>query len=56
MMNLERCKDDIKKLHALPPYNSPSNFVAFDGYFAQSIQEKYSAEVIKRAQKELGVL
>lgn len=48
-------KDDLKKLYGLPPYNTPTNMVYGDGYFARSLKNKYGEEAVNKAKKELGI-
>jgi len=47
--------DDLSKLYGLPPYNTDTNFVRGDGYFASAIEQSYSQEDIQKAKKQLGV-
>lgn len=51
----EKCKEQLKKLNGLPPYNSSTNFVAHDNYFAQSIREEFDEKVILECKKELRI-
>lgn len=53
MYNLEDCKNDLRKFYFLPPFNTPSNFVAGDGYFLVSIHDNYPKEIRKKAIEEL---
>lgn len=47
--------EKLKKLKGLAPYNVPHNICWNDGYFAQSIRDKYSDAQIKAAEKQLGL-
>ena len=33
---------DLKMLHGMPPYDSPSNYCKGDGYFANNMIKKYN--------------
>lgn len=46
---LKKCVEDIKMLNGFEPYNTPSNIVYADVYFAKSIKDKYSKEMIQEA-------
>ncbi len=50
---VKNCVVDLKKLRALPPYDTPSNFVAHDGYFSNHINKVYSERVRMLAEKKL---
>ena len=45
----------LKKLYGLPPYNTWTNICYGDGYFAKSIEDKFSKEEIKKAKKKLKI-
>jgi hypothetical protein len=47
----EEAIDSLKRLDGLPPYDGGSNFCQGDGYFAQSIQQKFnlSLDVLAKA-------
>lgn len=47
--------DMLRKLNGLEPYNTPTNYLYGDGYFAASIQQKYSLEQINQAADALGI-
>ena len=51
----QKCKEQLKKLNGLPPYNSPLNFVAHDNFFAQSIKDEFDDKLIDECEKELGI-
>ena len=53
-MSIRTAKDQLKKLYALPPYNTFSNVCAHDGIFANSISKEFSLEEINKANRELG--
>lgn len=53
--NLQQCKDKLKKLHGLAPYNTGMNPCLYDGYFAASIERDFTPETIAQAEKELNV-
>lgn len=36
-----KCLNDARKACAVKPYNTPSNYLFGDGYFAQSCRDKY---------------
>lgn len=52
---MEELEEMLRKLYGLPPYDNWSNICYGDGYFAKSIQEKFSEEDIKRTKKRLGI-
>jgi hypothetical protein len=54
-MAYERLRSDLQKLYGLAPYNTPSNICYGDGYFAKSIESRYSKEKINEMKKELGI-
>lgn len=45
----------LKKLYGLPPYNTWTNICYGDGYFAKSIEKKFSKEEIKNLLKTLDI-
>jgi len=45
---------DFCKFYALPPFNQANNYVAYDGYFARSLSEKYPEELIEAVKRYLG--
>lgn len=51
--DISECKDKLKKLYGLKPYDGSTNYVKNDGYFKASIERDYSSETIKQAKKEL---
>lgn len=51
--NVEACKDKLKKLYGLPPYNNGSNICFNDGWFSMSIERDYTEETIKEAKRQL---
>ena len=55
MRNEEQLLSLLRKAYALPPYNIPSNIVAFDGHFIKSIYDRYPKEDILAAMRELGI-
>ncbi len=46
-MNLEKLKDDLKKLDGKPPYDGPSNICLNDTYFAKAIEVEYGAPLLQ---------
>lgn len=50
---MSKLEEMLKKLYGLPPYNNWSNICYGDGYFAKSIEDKFSKEEIKQAKKEV---
>ena len=48
---VENCVDDLRKFHALPPYDARPNPSAFDGYFGYSINSTYSDDVLEKSRK-----
>ena len=40
---------DLKKYLSLPPYNTPTNPVAYDGHYLQCLYNKYGEDVVERA-------
>ena len=52
---MEELEEMLKKLYGLPPYNTWINICYGDGYFAKSIEEKFSKEEIKKAKKKLNI-
>lgn len=38
------CVNDLRKFRGLSPYNTPSNYVANDGYFGAWINRNYSKQ------------
>ncbi len=52
--SVKNCVIDLKKILALPPYDTPSNFVAHDGYFSNHIDKIYSKRVRALAEKKLA--
>lgn len=50
---IEEIAEMLKKLYGLPPYNTLTNICYGDGYFAKSIEEKFSKEEIEKAKKKL---
>ena len=51
---LKKCIDDLRKFNRLPPYDTPSNYVAGDGYFANWLEEEYPQEVLEEAQEVIS--
>lgn len=54
--DLERCKEKLKKLYGIEPYNRPDNQLYQDGYFSVSIKQDFDEETIKQAKKELNLI
>ena len=52
---MEELEEMLKKLYGLPPYNIWTNICYGDGYFAKSIEKKFSKEEIKKAKKKLKI-
>lgn len=52
---VKNCMKDLQKLRGLGEFNSPSNIVFGDPYFAKSIDDNYSAKVIEMAKNRLGI-
>jgi len=52
-IEIQECVEDLKKLRGVAPHNHPSNIVYGDGYFARSIDNKYTAQVREEAEKRL---
>lgn len=52
---MNELEEMLKKLYGLPPYNTWTNLCYGDGYFAKSIQEKFSQDEINKAKKKLGI-
>lgn len=50
---MSELEEMLKKLYGLPPYDNWSNICYGDGYFAKSIEDKFSKEEIKQAKKKL---
>ena len=50
-----KLEEILKKLYGLPPYNTWTNICYGDGYFAKSIEDKFSKEEIKKAKKKLKI-
>lgn len=46
--------EDLRKFHNMPPYNEGCNYVAWDGYFAGSIRERFTLKQINAALAQLG--
>ena len=46
-INDAEARDDLRKLHGLPPYDGGGNPCYGDGYFARSLVEKYGMELDK---------
>ena len=46
-------EDDLKKYLAIPPYNTFTNPVAYDGHYLNSLYNKYGEDIVK---KELASL
>lgn len=46
-------EDDLKKYLGLPPYNTFTNPVAYDGHYLNSLYNKYGEDIVK---KELASL
>lgn len=53
---IKQCADALRKLHGLPPYNTASNYVAHDPYFAKSIDADYTADEIRMAKARIPEL
>lgn len=47
---LKDCIEAFKKLRGIGKYNTPSNLLYNDGYFSQSIRNKYPDHIIKQAE------
>lgn len=54
-IEIQECVEDLKMLRGIAPHNHPSNIVYGDGYFAKSLEAKYTAEVRAEAEKRLEV-
>ena len=54
-MSRRTAEDQLRKLHGLPPYDGPSNYLRADGYFAASIDKEFPKEEIRRAKERLGI-
>ena len=54
-IEIQDCVEDLKQLRGVAPHNHPSNIVYGDGYFAKSIDAKYTVEVRAEAEKRLEV-
>ena len=52
---MNELEEMLKKLYGLPPYNNCSNICYGDGYFAKSIEDKFSEQEIKQAKKKLKI-
>ena len=52
---MKELEEMLKKLYGLPPYDNFSNICYGDGYFAKSIEDKFSKEEIKRTKKKLKI-
>jgi hypothetical protein len=52
-IDIQECVEDLKKLRGIAPHNHPSNLVYGDGYFAKSLDSKYTAQVRTEAEKRL---
>ena len=50
-MDIEQASDDLKMLFGLPPHNHPSNICYNDGYFANSLVEKYQMSIKELSEK-----
>ena len=48
---LANCVEDLKKLRGMPPYDTTSNYVQGDAYFAKSIDRNYSEKTYEQALK-----
>jgi hypothetical protein len=53
-MNIEKAKDDLKKLYGHPPYNTWTNICYGDAYFARAI-EKEHGKSCEELQKITGI-
>jgi hypothetical protein len=53
--DLKSCMDDLRKLHALPPYNEIGNHCAGDGIFGAAIRKKYTRTTFRLAEARLGL-
>lgn len=51
--DLDKCIDELKKLHGLPPYNCPSNYCYGDGFFASSIVLEFDKLTYETATQEI---
>ena len=54
-IEIQDCVEDLKQLRGIAPHNHPSNIVYGDGYFANSLKTKYTAEVMAEAEKRLEI-
>jgi hypothetical protein len=52
-IDIQECVEDLKKLRGIAPHNHPSNLVYGDGYFAKSLDSRYTAQVRAEAEKRL---
>jgi len=53
-MNIEKAKDDLKKLKGLSPYNTSSNLCWNDAYFGKAIEREHG-KTIKELEEITGV-
>ncbi len=44
-INQTELREDLAKLDGKPPYNTGSNILQGDGYFAKSLEEKYGLPI-----------
>ena len=51
---VEHCKDELKRLYGLEPYNTV-NVSRDDNYYWAAIRRNFSADIIALAKKELGI-
>ena len=53
--NLEKCKDKLRKLYGLYPYDTASNPTYGDWLFSLSIENDFDKATIVKAKKKLKI-
>lgn len=53
MNKLQEAIEDLKMLNGIPPHNNEGNMLYGDWCFANSLEEKYSKEILEQAEKSL---
>lgn len=51
--DLGQCKDKLKKLNGIPPYNRGFNICLDDSWFEMSIERDFTKDTIEKAKAEL---
>lgn len=52
---LQKCEENIRKLHGLPPHNGEDNYLRGDPALANNIKRNFPHDIVVLAYKKLGL-